>query len=81
MSVKKIVEFLTTFLQNMEQKISITQLSPEKKEKTHKSKSRYKQTRMTRKKPLSSFIEKIKRAPHFHLRPLQKFVIVSNVLL
>lgn len=78
MSVKKIVEFLTTFLQNMEQKISIT---PEKKEKTNKSKSRYKQTRMTRKKPLSSFIEKIKRAPHFHLRPLQKFVIVSNVLL
>lgn len=78
MSVKKIAEFLTTFLQNMEQKISIT---PEKKEKTNKSKSRYKQTRMTRKKPLSSFIEKIKRAPHFHLRPLQKFVIVSNVLL
>lgn len=78
MSVKKIAEFLTTFLQNMEQKISIT---PEKKEKTSKSKSRYKQTRMTRKKPLSSFIEKIKRAPHFHLRPLQKFVIVSNVLL
>ena len=78
MSVKKIAEFLTTFLQNMEQKISIT---PEKKEKTNKSKSRYKQTRMTKKKPLSSFIEKIKRAPHFHLRPLQKFVIVSNVLL
>ena len=78
MSVKKIAEFLTTFLQNMEPKISIT---PEKKEKTNKSKSRYKQTRMTRKKPLSSFIEKIKRAPHFHLRPLQKFVIVSNVLL